>query len=266
MNADLVTKANFNEELKKIKKKEQELYKFILQQFLDLEDFKKGFSQTIAKTVDTKIAQVDEAVLNMNKNNVLSLSLDEIKKVVAELVNKSEKSGTAVEGPEGPVGPAGPAGPEGPVGPAGPEGPVGSVGPAGPEGPVGSVGPVGPPGQSIDEEKLREVVSSLLVTTIKSPSALNVADDFSNELLMDALSKHDEVFCFLKDTLLSKLVLPAPSERLFGKRLSLINASSNSWKITVAEDGKIGPQSEKSLNKNGQFLKLVSDGEKYYII
>ena len=245
MNADLVTKANFNEELKKIKKKEQELYKFILQQFLDLEDFKKGFSQTIAKTVDTKIAQVDEAVLNMNKNNVLSLSLDEIKKVVAELVNKSEKSGTAVEGPEGPVGPAGPAGPEGPV---------------------GSVGPVGPPGQSIDEEKLREVVSSLLVTTIKSPSALNVADDFSNELLMDALSKHDEVFCFLKDTLLSKLVLPAPSERLFGKRLSLINASSNSWKITVAEDGKIGPQSEKSLNKNGQFLKLVSDGEKYYII
>ena len=29
------------EELKKIKKKEQELYKFILQQFLDLEEFKK---------------------------------------------------------------------------------------------------------------------------------------------------------------------------------------------------------------------------------
>lgn len=251
MNADLVTKANFNEELKKIKKKEQELYKFILQQFLDLEDFKKGFSQTIAKTVDTKIAQVDEAVLNMNKNNVLSLSLDEIKKVVAELVNKSEKSSNTVEGPAGPAGPAGTEGPEGPQGPAGP---------AGPE------GPEGPPGQSIDEEKLREVVSSLLATTIKSPSALNVADDFSNELLIDALSKHDEVFCFLKDTLLSKLVLPAPSERLFGKRLSLINASSNSWKITVAEDGKIGTQSEKSLNKNGQFLKLVSDGEKYYII
>ncbi len=260
MNADLVTKANFNEELKKIKKKEQELYKFILQQFLDLEDFKKGFSQTIAKTVDTKIAQVDEAVLNMNKNNVLSLSLDEIKKVVAELVNKSEKSSNAVEGP------AGPAGIEGPQGPAGPEGPQGPEGPAGPEGPEGPQGPEGPPGQSIDEEKLREVVSSLLATTIKSPSALNVADDFSNELLIDALSKHDEVFCFLKDTLLSKLVLPAPSERLFGKRLSLINASSNSWKITVAEDGKIGTQSEKSLNKNGQFLKLVSDGEKYYII
>ena len=56
------------EELKKIKKKEQELYKFILQQFLDLEEFKKSFSNSIAKTVDVKLEQIDEALLKLSSN------------------------------------------------------------------------------------------------------------------------------------------------------------------------------------------------------
>ena len=50
---------NVVDEVNKIKKKEQELYKFILQQFLDLEEFKKSFSSSIAKTVDTKLEQID---------------------------------------------------------------------------------------------------------------------------------------------------------------------------------------------------------------
>ena len=79
---DLVTKANFNDELKKIKKKEQELYKFILQQFLDLEEFKKSFSTSIAKTVDSKLALVDETLTSLNaKSGVGGLPVEEIRKI-----------------------------------------------------------------------------------------------------------------------------------------------------------------------------------------
>ena len=52
------------DEVKKIKKKEQELYKFILQQFLDLEEFKKSFSSSIAKTVDLKLEEIDIVLSN----------------------------------------------------------------------------------------------------------------------------------------------------------------------------------------------------------
>jgi len=277
---DLVTKANFNDELKKIKKKEQELYKFILQQFLDLEDFKKGFSQTIAKTVDTKIAQVDEAVTNMHKNNINSLSLEEIRKLVVELVNKENGIAGPV-GPVGPVGPAGPAGPEGAAGPAGPEGaagpagPEGAAGPAGPEGaagpagPEGPVGPAGPPGEAanleVSDEKLREIVQSLLPKN-EIPSALSVSDNFSSEELARSVLHNDEVTLFLKEALVSKLILPVPTQDFFGKRFNIVNTSNLSWKLLVADEHKIGNQAEKSLSKNGQFVKLISDGEKYYII
>mgnify|MGYP003338572916 CR=1 FL=1 len=36
----------------------------------DLEDFKKGFSNTIAKTVDNKLTLVEEALTNLNKSNI----------------------------------------------------------------------------------------------------------------------------------------------------------------------------------------------------
>ena len=43
MNVEYIKKDDFNEEVSNIKRKEQELYKFILQQFLGLEDFKEKF-------------------------------------------------------------------------------------------------------------------------------------------------------------------------------------------------------------------------------
>ena len=49
---DYVSKHTLDEELRKIKKKEQDLYKFILQQFLDLEEYKKSFSANISRNVD----------------------------------------------------------------------------------------------------------------------------------------------------------------------------------------------------------------------
>jgi hypothetical protein len=81
------------EELKKIKKKEQELYKFILQQFLDLEEFKKSFSSSIAKTVDTKLDQIDkvlskyaeiEAARGTGGTGETNSDLETIKKVILE--------------------------------------------------------------------------------------------------------------------------------------------------------------------------------------
>ena len=45
-----------------------------------------------------------------------------------------------------------------------------------------------------------------------------------------------------------------------------MNVSSSVWKIRAEEGVKIGGQTEKILNKTGNYLKLVSDGEKYYIL
>ena len=69
---------NVVDEVNKIKKKEQELYKFILQQFLDLEEFKKSFSSSIAKTVDTKLEQIDKVLATGGSD------LETIKKVILE--------------------------------------------------------------------------------------------------------------------------------------------------------------------------------------
>ena len=45
-----------------------------------------------------------------------------------------------------------------------------------------------------------------------------------------------------------------------------MNTSQSIWKIRVEEGIKIGGQNEKILNKIGNYIKLVSDGEKYYIL
>ncbi len=61
-------------------------------------------------------------------------------------------------------------------------------------------------------------------------------------------------------------ILPKPTETFIGKELLVMNASSSVWKIRAEEGVKIGGQIEKILNKSGNYLKLVSDGEKYYIL
>jgi hypothetical protein len=61
-------------------------------------------------------------------------------------------------------------------------------------------------------------------------------------------------------------ILPKPTEEFIGKELLIMNASSSVWKIRAEEGVKIGGQTEKVLNKTGNYLKLVNDGEKYYIL
>ena len=85
---DYVSKHTLDEELRKIKKKEQDLYKFILQQFLDLEEYKKSFSTNISKNVD-EIVKDKLGNLNVSAGD--------------------GKSGEA--GPQGEQGPKGEAGP-----------------------------------------------------------------------------------------------------------------------------------------------------------
>ena len=58
---DYVSKQMLDEELRKIKKKEQDLYKFILQQFLDLEDYKKSFSDKISEFCEAKYRNLSQA-------------------------------------------------------------------------------------------------------------------------------------------------------------------------------------------------------------
>ena len=61
-------------------------------------------------------------------------------------------------------------------------------------------------------------------------------------------------------------ILPKPTEAFIGKELLVMNSSQSIWKIRVEEGIKIGGQTEKILNKTGNYLKLASDGEKYYIL
>jgi hypothetical protein len=117
---DYVSKHTLDEELRKIKKKEQDLYKFILQQFLDLEEYKKSFSANISKNVDEIV-----------KNKLGNLN-----------VSGDEKSGEA--GQQGPQGDKGPQGPQGEAGPHGLQGEAGPAGPQGEQGPQGPQGEAGP--------------------------------------------------------------------------------------------------------------------------
>ena len=70
----------------------------------------------------------------------------------------------------------------------------------------------------------------------------------------------------MKSSVIGIFILPKPNESFVGKELLIMNTSSFVWKIRVEEGVKIGGQTEKILNKLGNYLKLVSDGEKYYIL
>ena len=215
---DYVSKHTLDEELRKIKKKEQDLYKFILQQFLDLEEYKKSFSANISKNVDEIV-----------KNKLGNLN-----------VSGDEKSGEARE--------AGLAGPQGEVGPAGPQGLQGEAGPQGLQGEAGPQGPAGP-------------TSGNLVKNV-----FKYDDAFENDLFLESLSANPETVVLLGTNIIGKLSLPKPSPEMVGRQLLIINTSDNTWKISALSNFKIGGQYEKSLNKEGHYIKLLIDIEKYYII
>jgi len=408
---DLVTKANFNDELKKIKKKEQELYKFILQQFLDLEEFKKSFSTSIAKTVDSKLALVDETLTSLNvKSGVGGLPVEEIRKIISDsikardekhalteekikdlvtktlalqkleviqkssltedkvldLINKSgiteeklqevlsalkeeftSKSGLSeakvlelIQEKASGSGlseekvlelihekasasglseervlelihekASGSGLSEERVLELIHEKAYGSglseervlelihekasgsglseervlelihekaYGSGLSEERVLELIHEKAYGSGLSEEKVLELIQEKVSTVV---SGGNVSDDESgiklpkvfkvdNDIpdLLASLLQHDEIVIFLSDATFTKLTLPKPNERLFGKMLSIINTGNYTWKVNVSDDGKIGGQNEKTISKNGQYLKLVSDGQKYFVI
>ena len=204
------------EELKKIKKKEQELYKFILQQFLDLEEFKKSFSSSIAKTVDTKLEQIDKILLKHSDIESSSSSdLETIKKVILENLHilKGEQGEKCEQGEKGAQGEQG--------------------------------------------EKSEEL-------GLKRGYCYNENGEIPD--IAKTLEKYNTCSIFLKSSIIGIFILPKPNDSFIGKELLIINTSSSIWKIRVEEGIKIGGQIEKILNKSGNYLKLVSDGEKYYIL
>ena len=207
---DYVSKHTLDEELRKIKKKEQELYKFILQQFLDLEEYKKSFSATISKNVDEIVKD--------------------------KLGNLNVSAGSGETGPAGPQGEQGPQGETGPAGPQGEKGPQGEAGPAGP-------------------------ASGNLVKNV-----FKYDDTFENDLFLESLSANHETVVFLGTNIVGKLLLPKPTTEMVGRQLLIINTGDNSWKISAQSNVKIGGQYEKSLNKEGHYIKLLAGDEKYYII
>ena len=212
---DYVSKHMLDEELRKIKKKEQDLYKFILQQFLDLEEYKKSFSQKISKNVD----------------EILKDKLDNLT-ILGD--GKSEEAGI-----NGPNGLRRLQGEKGPQGEAGPHGSQGEKGPRGEAGPAGG---------------------NLVKNVFKYENT------FENDLFLESLSTNNETVIFLGTNIVSKLSLPKPAPEMVGRQLLIINIDDNTWKISAASNIKIGGQYEKSLNKEGHYIKLLIGDEKYYII
>ena len=84
--------------------------------------------------------------------------------------------------------------------------------------------------------------------------------------IVKTLEKYNTCSIFLKSNVIGIFILPKPTEAFIGKELLLLNTSQSIWKIRVEEGIKVGEKNEKILNNMGNYLKLVSDGEKYYIL
>jgi hypothetical protein len=252
---DYVSKHTLDEELRKIKKKEQDLYKFILQQFLDLEEYKKSFSANISKNVDEIV-----------KDKLGNLNISAGQRGVGSQGEKGpqgEAGPVGLQGEAGPQGPQGEAGPQGQQGEAGPQGPQGEAGPQGPQGeagPQGQQGEKGPQGEVGPQGPTGPASENLVKNVFKYD------DTFENELFLESLSANHETVVFLGTNIVGKLSLPKPTQEMVGRQLLIINTGDNSWKISAQSNFKIGGQYEKNLNKEGNYIKLLVGDEKYYVI
>jgi hypothetical protein len=296
---DYVSKHMLDEELRKIKKKEQDLYKFILQQFLDLEEYKKSFSEKISKNVD-EIVKDKLGTFNVSGDgNSIVAGTQGPQGEAGPTGPQGEVGPAGPTGPQGEVGPAGPAGPQEEVGPAGPQGeagpsgptgpqgevgpagPQGEVGPAGPQGEAGLAGPTGPQGEVGPAGPQGETGPSgptgpqgeVGPAGPAGPASGNLVknvfkydDAFENESFLESLSANNETVVFLGINIVGKLSLPKPSPEMVGRKLLIINTGDNTWKISALSNVKIGGQYEKNLNKEGNYIKLLVGDEKYYII
>ena len=222
---------NVVDEVNKIKKKEQELYKFILQQFLDLEEFKKSFSSSIAKTVDTKLEEIDK-VLSKHSNieSIGGSDLETIKKVILENLHvlRGEK---------------------------------GDQGEKGDKGEKGDQGDQGEKGDKGDQSSSQNISDSVNLKQGYSYDENGAIPDIAK-----TLEKYNSCSIFLKSSVIGIFILPKPTESFIGKEILVMNTSSSVWKIRAEEGVKIGGQTEKILSKTGNYIKLVNDGEKYYIL
>ena len=218
---------NVVDEVNKIKKKEQELYKFILQQFLDLEEFKKSFSSSIAKTVDTKLEQIDNILSKYSEIQSNGGSdLETINKLILENLH-------LLRGEQGEKGEQGDKGEQGEKG-----------------------------------ELTRSTIQNTEDLLLNKEIHQGYSYDENGEIpdIHKTLEKYNSCSIFLKSSVIGIFILPKPTESSIGKELLVMNISSSVWKIRVEEGIKIGGQLEKILNKTGNYLKLVNDGEKYYIL
>jgi len=281
---DYVSKHMLDEELRKIKKKEQDLYKFILQQFLDLEEYKKSFSQKISKNVDEILKdKLDNlTILGDGKSEEAGINgPNGLRRLQGEKGPQGEAGPQGPQGEAGPQGPQGEAGPQGPQGEAGPQGsqgeagPQGSQGEAGPQGSQGEAGPQGSQGEkgpqgeagphgSQGEKGPRGEAGPAGGNLVKN--VFKYENTFENDLFLESLSTNNETVIFLGTNIVSKLSLPKPAPEMVGRQLLIINIDDNTWKISAASNIKIGGQYEKSLNKEGHYIKLLIGDEKYYII
>jgi hypothetical protein len=83
---------------------------------------------------------------------------------------------------------------------------------------------------------------------------------------LESLSANHETVVFLGTNIVGKLSLPKPTPEIVGRQLIIINTDDNTWKISASSNVKIGGQYEKSLNKEGNYIKLLVGYEKYYVI
>ena len=277
-----ITKKYFDVEIKKIKKKEQELYKFILQQFLELEEFKKKFSIKLKSDVDKKIDHLEEIVSRVEVSNtdqtkflqyleslkedtktlISNISTDiqenfestldcKIKTIVEEKFNNFDKA--ALQGPMGEMGA------QGSMGASGDQGPRGEPGAQGPRGEPGAQGPTAFVNTTtVSDETTQPVINEITTLNISTTTYFSKMDDATD-------SKN--IVIFLKEEGSNrKFYLPKPTETDSGRIFTFINTKNSPWVITVETNIKIGNNYEKNLIRSGHFIRIITDGSGYFII
>ena len=243
---EVVTKNDLNVELKKIKKKEQELYKFILQQFMDLENYKKNFSSKISSEVENII----------NEIALKGINLPDLTKIVQNIILEHLPNLKGDKGDKGDKG-------------------------------------------EIDEEFLLKLIHQVLeneyknvrnetkenethrdenLETVRNETHGDecLVEEENNDNILELTINNDvdiktsllkgNITLFLRMTNKPKVVLPEPVKEFMGKKIMILNTCNQSFKISIEKNGKFGTVNEKTLTKNGHYLNIVCDGQKYFIL
>ena len=131
-----------------------------------------------------------------------------------------------------------------------------------------------PQENSVEEENLESTENEEQEKRIESKPAnyrsiINVSETTTISEIenIDELLKSEEIAVFLKNYGANrKIILPVPTEELIGKTFLILNTNNSPWVITAEKGVKINNQFEKNLIRSYHFLRLITDGEKYYLI